>query len=83
VHSVFGKINYGGLKHRIGTGTANWWLTEPHLLNQSIFKLFLQCEVKNIFKMQKYSIKTFLNYFLFCKEKTNVKVTQCTFNDTF
>jgi hypothetical protein len=24
VHSVFGKINYGGLKHNSGTGTAIW-----------------------------------------------------------
>jgi SNF family Na+-dependent transporter len=33
VHSVLGKINYGGLKHNgliLGTGTAIWWVTEPH-----------------------------------------------------
>jgi hypothetical protein len=32
VHYVFGKINYGGLKYSsflLGTGTANWWVTEP------------------------------------------------------
>jgi hypothetical protein len=29
VHSVFGKINYGGLKQQLifGTGTAIWWVT--------------------------------------------------------
>ncbi len=35
MHSVFGKINYGGLKtqHLIfGTGTAIWWVTEPHYI---------------------------------------------------
>ncbi len=34
VHSVFGKINYGGLKNTqqliLGTGTVIWWVTEPH-----------------------------------------------------
>jgi len=33
VHSVFGKINYGGLKTQqlmFGTGIDIWWVTEPH-----------------------------------------------------
>jgi hypothetical protein len=38
VCSVFGKINYGGLKQKLilGTGTAIWWVTEPHLMNRYI-----------------------------------------------
>jgi hypothetical protein len=31
VQSVFGKINYGGLKHNsLYLGQAIWWMTEPH-----------------------------------------------------
>jgi hypothetical protein len=47
VHSVFGKINYGGLKHQqliLEAGTAIWWVTEPHLLmSYSIFMQELSC----------------------------------------
>jgi len=37
VHSVFGKINYGGFKTQqltLGTGTASWWVTETHWPNK-------------------------------------------------
>ncbi len=39
VHSVFGKINYGGLKHNslyLGLCNAIWWVTEPHCLSTNI-----------------------------------------------
>ncbi len=44
MHSVFGKINYGGLKKqqlKLGTGTAMWWVTEPHCLLILVFEKLL------------------------------------------
>ncbi len=36
LRSLIGKIYYGGLKRNslyFGTGTAIWWVTEPHFAN--------------------------------------------------
>jgi len=39
VHSVFGKINYGGFKTQqliLGSGAAIWWVTVPHSIVLSV-----------------------------------------------
>ncbi len=43
MHTVFGKINYGGYKIQqliLGTATAIWWVTEPHSFSQFSAKIF-------------------------------------------